>query len=299
MIYNASLIRAGEEYVMADQIIVEDLQIYAHHGVYRQENEKGQNFYITAVLDTDTRAAGMADDLGLSTNYGVVCRFLHTFLTEHTYKLIETAAEKASEALLLQFPYVRQVTMEVKKPEAPITIPFGSVSVKITRGWRRVYIACGSNIGDKRAHLSAAVDALLGDKRCRVLRVSDWVETTPYGGVEQADYLNGALSIETLYTPEELLEVLQGIEKAEARERKERWGPRTLDLDILLYEGRVMDTRKLTIPHKDMQNRDFVLKPLSQIAPYERHPVFQKAVVELLADVERNGEKHVLSDDTI
>lgn len=279
---------------MADQIIVEDLQIYAHHGVYRQENEKGQNFYISAVLDTDTRAAGMADDLGLSTNYGVVCRFLNTFLTEHTYKLIETAAEKASEALLLQFPYVRQVTMEVKKPEAPITVPFGSVSVKITRGWHRVYIACGSNIGDRRAHLSAAVDALLMDKRCRVLRVSDWVETTPYGGVEQADYLNGALSIETLYTPEELLEVLQGIEKAEARERKERWGPRTLDLDILLYEGRLMDTDKLTIPHKDMQNRDFVLKPLSQIAPYERHPVFNKAVVELLAEVERNGEKHVL-----
>ena len=279
---------------MADQIIVEDLQIYAHHGVYRQENEKGQNFYISAVLDTDTRAAGMADDLGLSTNYGVVCRFLHTFLTEHTYKLIETAAEKASEALLLQFPYVRQVTMEVKNPEAPITVPFGSVSVKITRGWHRVYIACGSNIGDRRAHLSAAVDALLMDKRCRVLRVSDWVETTPYGGVEQADYLNGVLSIETLYTPEELLEVLQGIEKAEARERKERWGPRTLDLDILLYEGRLMDTDKLTIPHKDMQNRDFVLKPLSQIAPYERHPVFNKAVVELLAEVERNGEKHVL-----
>ncbi len=279
---------------MADQIIVEDLQIYAHHGVYRQENEEGQNFYISAVLDTDTRAAGMADDLGLSTNYGVVCRFLHTFLTEHTYKLIETAAEKASEALLLQFPYVRQVTMEVKKPEAPITVPFGSVSVKITRGWHRVYIACGSNIGDRRAHLSAAVDALLMDKRCRVLRVSDWVETTPYGGVEQADYLNGVLSIETLYTPEELLEVLQGIEKAEARERKERWGPRTLDLDILLYEGRLMDTDKLTIPHKDMQNRDFVLKPLSQIAPYERHPVFNKAVVELLAEVERNGEKHVL-----
>ena len=99
---------------MADQIIVEDLQIYAYHGVYQQENEKGQNFFVSVFLDTDTRAAGMADDLGLSTNYGVVCRFLHTFLTEHTYKLIETAAEKASEALLLQFPYVRQVTMEVK-----------------------------------------------------------------------------------------------------------------------------------------------------------------------------------------
>lgn len=278
-----------------DQIIVEDLHIYAYHGVYQQENEKGQNFYVSVILDTDTRAAGMADELGLSTNYGVVCRFLHTFLSEHTYKLIETAAERASEALLLQFPHVRQVTMEVKKPEAPITVPFGSVSVKITRGWRRAYIACGSNIGDKRAHLSAAVDELLADRKCRVLRVSDWVETTPYGGVEQANYLNGALSIETLYTPEELLELLQAIEKKEARERKERWGPRTLDLDILLYEGSVMDTKKLTIPHRDMKNRDFVLRPLAQIAPYEIHPIFGKAISELLEEVEENGEKHVLS----
>lgn len=279
-----------------DQIIVEDLQIFAYHGVYQQENEKGQNFYVSVVLDTDTRAAGKADDLGLSTNYGVVCRFLHTFLTEHTYKLIETAAERAAEALLLQFPRVCQVTMEIKKPEAPITVPFGSVSVKIVRGWRQAYLACGSNIGDKKAHLRAAVDALSADRKCRMLRVSDWVETTPYGKVAQADYLNGALGLETLYTPEELLEKLQEIEKAEARERRERWGPRTLDLDILLYEGCVIDTDKLTIPHRDMCNRDFVLKPLAQIAPYERHPVVGKAVVELLAEVEKNGEKHVLSE---
>lgn len=280
-----------------DQIIVEDLQVYAYHGVYQQENEKGQNFYVSVILDTDTRAAGMEDDLGLSTNYGVVCRFLHSFLTEHTYKLIETAAEKAAEALLLQFPHVRQVTMELKKPEAPIPFPFGSVSVRITRGWRRVYIACGSNIGDRRVHLNNAVDAFLSDKKCRVLRVSDWVETTPYGGVEQADFLNGALSIETLYTPEELLEMLQAVEKKEARERKERWGPRTLDLDILLYEGSVRDTKLLTIPHRDMKNRDFVLKPLAQIAPYEIHPILGKSILELLEAVEAEGEKHILSED--
>lgn len=279
-----------------DQIIVEDLQVYAYHGVYQQENENGQNFYVSVILDTDTRTAGMADDLALSTNYGVVCRFLHTFLTEHTYKLIETAAERTAEALLLQFPRIRQVTLEIKKPEAPITVPFGSVSVKIVRGWRRAYIACGSNIGDREAHLRAAEDALSSDKKCRMLRASEWMESTPYGGVEQADYLNGAFALETLYTPEELLEKLHEIEKAEARERKERWGPRTLDLDILLYEGCVMHTKRLTIPHRDMCNRDFVLVPLAQIAPYERHPVVGKAVIELLEEVGNSGEKHVLSE---
>lgn len=277
-----------------DQIIVEDLRVYAYHGVYRQENEEGQNFYVSVILDTDTRAAGLSDDLELSTNYGEVCRFLYTFLREHTYRLIETAAERCAEALLLQFPLVRQVTLELKKPEAPIRIPFGSVSVRIMRGWRRAYIACGSNMGDRKAHLDAAVHALRQDQKCRVLRVSDWMETTPYGGVEQDNFLNGALSVETLYAPEELLEALQEIEKREYRERRVHWGPRTLDLDILLYEGRVMDTERLTIPHRDMQNRDFVLKPLAQIAPYEIHPVLGKAVVVLLEEVETGKEKHVL-----
>ncbi len=280
-----------------DEIIISDLQVYAHHGVYQQETEKGQNFLVSAVLETDTRAAGMTDDLGLSTNYGVVCRFLSAYLTEHTFKLIETAAERAAEALLLQFPHVRAVVLEIKKPEAPIPLPFGMVSVKIRRGWQRAYIACGSNIGDRKGHLDAAVAALKEDRQCRVLRVSDWIETSPYGGVVQANYLNGAIAVETLYPPEVLLSRLQEIEYAEARERKERWGPRTLDLDILLYEGVVMDEEKLTIPHCDMTNRDFVLKPLAQIAPYEKHPVLGRSVIELLREVEQNEERHVLSND--
>lgn len=279
-----------------DEIIIENLQVYAHHGVYQQETEKGQNFLVSAALETDTRAAGMTDDLGLSTNYGVVCRFLNAYFTEHTFKLIETAAERTAEALLLQFPRVHAVTLEIKKPEAPIPFPFDMVSVKIRRGWRRAYVACGSNIGDRKAHLDAAVAALRNDEQCRVIRVSDWIETTPYGGVVQADYLNGAIAIDTLYPPEVLLSRLQEIERAEARERKERWGPRTLDLDILLYEGIVMDEEKLTIPHRDMKNRDFVLKPLAQIAPYEKHPILGKCILELLEEVEQNGEKHALSN---
>ena len=90
-----------------DQIIIENLQIFAHHGVYREENEKGQNFYINAVLETDIMRAGRLDDLELSTNYGEVCRFLDQFIKGHTYKLIETVAEKAAEAILLRFPLVR------------------------------------------------------------------------------------------------------------------------------------------------------------------------------------------------
>ena len=264
-----------------DQIIIEKLEVYAHHGVYREENEKGQNFYVSAVLETNTRNAGILDDLNLSTNYGEVCAFLNNFLKEHTYKLIETVAEKASEALLLHFPLVRQVTLEIGKPEAPIPLPFESVSVKITRGWRKAYLSCGSNMGDRKAHLDGAVNALKADGKCRVLRVSDWIETAPYGGVEQDDFLNGAIELETLYTPVMLLEKLHEIESDHNRERKIHWGPRTLDLDILLYENCVMHTEELIIPHLDMHNRYFVLKPLAQIAPYERHPLLGQSIGQM------------------
>lgn len=279
--------------IKMDQIKIEELEVFAYHGVYPEENEKGQHFYVNATLYTECRAAGKADELELSTHYGEVCRFLHAFLTEHTYKLLETAAEQAADALLLQFPKVRALDLEIRKPEAPIPFPFASVSVKITRGWKRAYLACGSNMGDRKAYLDGAVEALRADVHCRVLRISDWMETTPYGEVAQDDFLNGAIAVDTLYTPEELLICLQGIEKAYHRERLVHWGPRTLDLDILLYEGCVMDTERLTIPHMDMQNRDFVLKPLRQIAPYEKHPLNGKTVERMYEDVIRNGEEHI------
>lgn len=275
-----------------DQIIIDNLEIFAHHGVYREENEKGQNFYINTILETDTRDAGTLDDLGLATNYGEVCIFLNNFLKEHTYKLIETVAERAAEGLLLKFPLIRHVTLEVRKPEAPILLPFESVSVKITRGWHQAYLSCGSNMGDKRAHLEGAVSALKDDVKCRVLRVSDWIDTAPYGGVEQDDFLNGAIMLETLYTPQMLLEKLHEIENEHHRERKVHWGPRTLDLDILLYEDCVMYTEELIIPHEDMQNRHFVLKPLVQIAPYERHPLLGQTVRQMYDELMKTISSH-------
>ena len=278
-------IKQVEYYKTMDQIIIENLQIFAHHGVYREENEKGQNFYINAVLETDIMRAGRLDDLELSTNYGEVCRFLDQFIKGHTYKLIETVAEKAAEAILLRFPLVRRVTLEVRKPEAPVPLSFESISVKITRGWHRAYLSCGSNLGDRKRHVDGAAEALRADDKCRLLKVSDWIETKPYGGVEQDDFLNGAMELETLYTPEMLLEKLHEIEYAHGRERKVRWGPRTLDLDLLLYEELVMDTKELTVPHIDMHNRYFVLEPLMRIAPYAEHPVLHKSVRQMYAEL--------------
>ena len=265
-----------------DCIIIENLNVFAHHGVYPEETRDGQNFYVNAVLYTDTKKAGYSDELEDSTNYGEVCQEIHCFLTEHTYKLLEAAAEKLAEYLLQTFPLIQELTLEIRKPEAPIPLPFESVSVKIHRGWNRAFIALGSNIGDRQAYIGNALKHLGEDGNIRNIRVSTLIETKAYGGVEQEDFLNGVLECETLYSPERLLLRLQEEEQLAQRKREIHWGPRTLDLDVLFYEDEVWDKAHLTIPHPDMINRDFVLKPMAELAPNFVHPIYRCTMRELL-----------------
>lgn len=111
------------------------------------------------------------------------------------------------------------------------------------------------------------------------------METLPYGVVEQDNFVNGIIEIRTLLAPEELLQELHRIEQMEGRERKLHWGPRTLDLDIIFYDDLVYDSEDLMIPHIDMENRYFVLKPLSELAPNFRHPITHKTVAQMLAEL--------------
>ncbi len=266
---------------MMDQIWIKNLEVFAKHGVFPEENVLGQKFVINVCLYTDIRKAAKTDDLTLSIHYGEVSLMIKQFMEQHTFQLLETAAERLAFQMLTQIPRLQQVQLEIKKPWAPVGLHLDTVSVQITRGWHRAFLALGSNMGDKKAYLLQAIDALRKVKGCRVETVSDFVETAPYGYTKQDDFLNGCLELSTLLTPEELLELLHEIEGKANRKREVRWGPRTLDLDILLYDDLILDTKDLHIPHIDMHNRDFVLKPLAQIAPYVRHPILQKTVAEL------------------
>ena len=136
-----------------DQICITNLRFFARHGVFDFEREKGQYFVLSARLETDTRAAGMSDRLQESTSYAEVAEFLVDFLTQNTYQLLEAAAEQACRALLLRFPRIWGVELELKKPDAPIDLEFESVSVRIRRGWHTAYVALGSNLGDKEGYL--------------------------------------------------------------------------------------------------------------------------------------------------
>jgi 2-amino-4-hydroxy-6-hydroxymethyldihydropteridine diphosphokinase len=128
------------------------------------------------------------------------------------------------------------------------------------------YVALGSNLGDRRAHLRAAVAALPG-----VRRVSGVYETAPVGGPDQGPYLNCVVELDTTLDPHELLARCQDLEHEAGRTRRVRWGPRTLDVDILVYDDLEVATNDLCIPHPRMAERRFVLAPLAELAP-ERCP---------------------------
>ena len=268
-----------------DEIRIEDLEVFANHGVFPEENVLGQKFLVSAVLYTDTRRAGRTDDLTASIHYGEVCAFIDRYLREHTVKLLERAAESLAEELLLNTQNLRKVRIEIKKPWAPVGLPLKTVSVSIEREWHDVIIALGSNMGDREGYLNGAVEKLNAVRGCRVKKVSDFIETPPYGVTDQADFLNGCLEMETLMYPHELLDELHRIEKEAGRERIIRWGPRTLDLDIIFYDDMILQDDDLCIPHVEMHKREFVLKPLCGIAPYKRHPVTGKTVKEMLDEV--------------
>lgn len=268
-----------------DEIHIEDLEVFAHHGVFPEETKLGQKFLFSLTLYLSTRPAGLGDDLNASINYGEVSAFITEFTQAHTCLLIEAAAESLAQALLLRYPLLEGVSLELKKPWAPVGLPLKTVSVKITRFWHTAYLGLGSNLGDKKGYLDGAVEALNALPGCHVEKVSTYLVTKPYGGVEQDDFLNACLKLRTLLPPEELLERLHEIEQAANRVRIVRWGPRTLDLDILLYDDWVYETDTLVIPHVGMHLREFVLGPLSEIAPNLRHPIYRKTVTELLAEL--------------
>lgn len=273
-----------------DKITIDKLEIFANHGVYPEENVLGQKFIISVVLYTSTRKAGVTDELSFSVNYGEVSHFIQKYMTEHTWKLLECAAEHLAQAILLEYPLVKKLDLEIQKPWAPIALPLNTVSVKITRGWHTAYIALGSNIGDKKAYLDMAVKHLNERKDCQVKKVSDYLVTAPYGVTDQDDFLNGALELQTILDPEELLQALHQIEQEANRVRTIHWGPRTLDLDILMYDDLVLDTPELHIPHIEMHLRDFVLIPMNQIAPWKRHPLIGKTIEEMLHNL-KNKDK--------
>lgn len=264
-----------------EQILVQGLQVFGYHGVYEQEKEEGQTFLVNCVMDTSFASAIHSDDVGETVDYGTVCLFIKKYFEEKAYDLLEKVADELATSIMYAFPGIEKIQIQITKPNAPIPMEFERVGVRVEKKWHKVALAIGSNMGDKEKYLTDALETLIANPDIRNVIVSDYIETEPYGYVDQDKFLNGAVTLETLLSAEDLLIFLHEIEAKAERKREIHWGPRTLDLDILLYDDVCMHTKELTIPHIDMCNRMFVLEPLMQIAPGLVHPVRRRTIYDL------------------
>lgn len=152
--------------------------------------------------------------------------------------------------------------------------------------WKTAYIGLGSNLGDRERTLRNALEKLDERADVEVVQVSEFRETEPVGGPPQGNFVNGAAELRTTLEPGELVEVLHEVEAEFGRTREVRWGPRTLDMDLLLYEDRHIDTPDLKVPHPRLHTRRFVLEPLWDLCPNREHPVLKKTIRRLLAELE-------------
>ncbi len=256
---------------MTDQIVLKGISAKGHHGVLDFEKRDGQTFVVDVTMHVDLAPAGTSDDLADTVNYAEVAGDVVALIEGESLDLIEALATRIADRVLAR-PRVEAVEVVVHKPEAPVGHPFTDVQVRVSRERQsQVVIAMGSNIGDSIETLHDAAISLYG--LIDIVDVSPVVETDPVGGPDQAAYLNAVVTGTTHLAPSSLLAGLHDIERAHGRTREVRWGPRTLDLDLIQYGDPVFDTDvvmnspTLTLPHPRAHERGFVLLPWLQVDP--------------------------------
>ena len=265
-----------------DKILIENYEVVALHGVNPEEKVNPQRFLISCEIESDFSSCAKNDDINQTASYSAVCKLIKSFVGENSFDLIETIAVGLSRKILLAFPMIKSIKVTVKKPDAPMKGSFDYVGVSTEKSWHKVYLALGSNLGDKEGYLDLAIECINADDNFRNARESSRIETAPYGGVADEMFVNSVVEVETLYSPYELLDVIHVIEEKGERVRRERWGNRTLDVDILFYDDIIIGDERLAIPHPDLTNRDFVLLPMRELNENHVHPLYKKRIKDLV-----------------
>ncbi|MEO5982804.1 MAG: 2-amino-4-hydroxy-6-hydroxymethyldihydropteridine diphosphokinase [Pedococcus sp.] len=280
---------------MTDQIVLKVISARGHHGVLDFEKRDGQVFVVDVTMQVDLVPAGASDDLADTVNYAEVAGDIVALVEGEPLDLIEALAARIADKVLSR-PLVEAVEVVVHKPQAPVGHPFTDVQVRVVRERQAlVVIALGSNVGSSVETLHDATVELYG--LIDITDVSPVVETDAVGGPDQPAYLNAVVTGTTHLAPSSLLAGLHEIELAHGRTREVRWGPRTLDLDLVQYGDPVFDTdvvmgsTTLTLPHPRAHERAFVLVPWLRIEPEAvlRVAGTVRRVADLVAGLDTSG----------
>jgi dihydroneopterin aldolase/2-amino-4-hydroxy-6-hydroxymethyldihydropteridine diphosphokinase len=264
-----------------DRVSVSGIRAHGYHGVLAHEKRDGQEFSCDVALHVRRLRGGHTDDLRDAVDYSVVAKQAHDVLVGPSFDLVEAVAERIAAAVLTD-SRIAAVEVTVHKPQAPVGVPFGDVTVRIVRTRDdaradtapprpvRAVLGLGANLGDSHATLHQAVLDLAATDGVDVVEASPVVDSSPVGGPPQGRYLNAVLLVDTTLSPRALLRACQDVEQKHGRERRVRWGPRTLDVDVVTVldpdGGTVrLETEDLDLPHPEAAGRRFVLLPWSLV----------------------------------
>jgi dihydroneopterin aldolase/2-amino-4-hydroxy-6-hydroxymethyldihydropteridine diphosphokinase len=284
-----------------DRIVLRGVWGTGYHGVFDHEKRDGQVFVVDVELEVDLQRAGESDDLAQTVNYGEIGADVLRRIEGEPFDLIERLAEVIAQDCLAH-PLVEAVTVHVHKPQAPVGVEFSDVEVVVhrERELSEVVIAIGANLADPVRTVRSAIRRL---RRIGLhdVRASGLFETDPVGGPEQPPFVNAVVVARTRLAPAHLLRRLHQLEAEAGRVRDVRWGPRTLDLDLIQYgtPGEDCEVRSddddLSLPHPRAHERAFVLVPWLDADPAAtlRVGAQVRAVAELVATLDVTGVRGI------
>lgn len=263
-----------------NKVIIRGLEVSACHGVKDFEKIQPQPFIFDADIYFDFFAAASSDNIDETINYSAVSKIIVAVARDNCFNLIEKLAYECAYAVMESVPASR-IVLTVYKPQAPMKQKFDSVGVTVDVSREVAYLSLGSSMGEKRQYLDTAIEKLNTCRQITVKKVSDYIQTEPYGGVAKNVFLNCAVEIETLFSPRQLLNQIHLIESECGRVRNIHWEDRTLDIDIIFFGKQIIVEDDLIIPHTEYHKRNFVLTPLKQIAPNFICPKLLKPIKEM------------------
>ena len=249
-------------------VTIENLIVMACHGCNPEEKVSPQPFRFDIKAFLNYEDACSNDDLNSTLSYTAIGKVVFDFCKKNSFNLLEKLASETCRILMDKFPVIDEIQIELRKTQPPTCLPLSSLGVSFTLKREIVYLSLGSSMGDKEKFLKDAIFYLGLVRGVNILQVSKFLKTEPYGDVAKNSFLNAAVKLSTYLEPEELFKFTHAIELFGGRVRKDKWGDRTLDIDIVFFGRKRILSKNLRIPHYDWKNRDFVKIPIGELDPF-------------------------------